>query len=165
MAGIYEGSLARAEDAVIRKQYWPFDVPPGDQLSPEGRRFVSFLESACRENCKAYMIEESVVGAEASSGRSGEVVRRGGRGRWWEIILVENDHVLQSNFVDGFEQAAEAVLSWLRGDSIESVLQRIQRFLVERPRGTATEHDGRPAGLVIEPTEIAPAQNVPERLV
>lgn len=150
---------------MIRKQYWPFDVPLRDQLSPEGRRFVSFLESACRENCKAYLIEESVVGAEAASGRSGEVVRRGGRGRWWEIILAENDHVLQSKFVDGFEQAAEAVLSWLRGNTVESVLQGIQRFLVERPRGMATENDARPGGPVIDPTENVHAQNVPERFV
>jgi hypothetical protein len=148
---------------MIRKQYWPFDVPPRDKLSPEGYRFISFLETACRENCKAYMIEESVVGAEASGGRSGEVVRRGGGGRWWEIILAENDHILQSNFVDGFEQAAEAVLSWLRGDSVELILQRIQRFLVKSPRGMAAENSaGR--GVVLDPAENVHPQKVPERL-
>lgn len=149
---------------MIRKQYWPFEVPARDKLSLEGKRFVSFLESACRENCKAYMIEESVVGAEATGGRSGEVVRRGGGGRWWEIVLAENDHIVQSNFVDGFEHAAEAVLSWLRGDAAESVLLRVQKFLVERPLGMSSENDAGCSGPILDPAENVHAENVPQRL-
>ena len=145
---------------VIHKRCWPFEVPARDKLSPEGKWFVAFLETANNEGWNPYMIEDSVVGADSKSGRSGEIVRRGGGGRWWEIILAENHLVSTSKYVDGFEQSAAAVLSWLRGEEMEAILQRIQCFLIERPRGLRSATDVTDVGLALNQAPNAHPENV-----
>jgi hypothetical protein len=121
------------DEVFYRARYWPFPVPPAEQLTLEGRQIVTFLDSALREDWRPYEIHDAVFGATAASGRVGEVVRRGGRGRYWEIILVDAKGASTSRFFDGFVPASDAVLSWLKGDSMDSIVKRFNNAIVTKP--------------------------------
>ena len=75
----------------------------------------------------------SLFGAEAKTGRVGEIIRRGGRGRYWQVDVIESDKLVRSAFVDGFDAAAQAVLLWLRGDDCDAVFETINSAIVTKP--------------------------------
>lgn len=119
------------------RKYWPFPMPI-DALETEGtKRQVSFLEKANEEGHRAYFEEGDVLGAVASSGREGEMIPRGGvhqdLRRYWEIILSHNSHKDDSFFVDGFENAAMAVLQWLQGRDSSQIRSCIEKDIVQKP--------------------------------
>ena len=118
---------------MLDKKNWPFDLPNDYKLSPEDRRDFAFLGEAHRSGYQSYFTEGIALGAAASNGRDGDIVRRGGRGRYWEIVLSEADHIIGRRFVDGFEPAATAVLCWLRGEPYLAVCERIAGAIVRKP--------------------------------
>jgi len=120
---------------MVNKRYWPFDVPSAEQLSAEDKRAVGFLESAFCEGFQSFDCEGMVLGASATNGREGEIVRRGGRGRYWEVVFAENGEVVSSLFIDGFEIAANAVLRWLRGEQYSNIFLEIKHAVVTKPGG------------------------------
>ena len=78
-------------------------------------------------------IDEAVIGATAPTGRVGEVIRRGGRGRYWEIILADAANEPVSRYVDGLDRAFDAVPAWLQGESLANALIRIENAIVAKP--------------------------------
>ncbi len=64
------------------------------------------------------------------------MIPRGGldRGlrRYWEVILSQDSHMVDSFYVDGFENAAEAVLQWLRCDGSQ-VRSCVRESIVQKP--------------------------------
>jgi hypothetical protein len=100
------------------RRFWPFPIPIESQETEETRREVSFLERANQEGYKAYYDEGGVLGAMAQNEREGAMIPRSGidRGlrRYWEVILSQHSVTAESVYVDGFENAAAAVLQWLR---------------------------------------------------
>lgn len=118
---------------MVERRYWPYEIPSPDQLTGEDRRDFGFLESASREGHQPFDVERTVLGARAKNGREGEVIRRGGRGRYWEIVLSDNGEIVKSAFVDGFDGASTAVLSWLRGDDYVAAIAQIEHAIVKRP--------------------------------
>jgi hypothetical protein len=119
--------------AMMTKRMWPYPVPSPDKQSAEDKRDFAFFESALREGFQPWDIERTVMGAFAKNGREGEVVRRGGRGRYWEFNLSQNSKVVASRYTDGFEPATTAALSWLRGEDLTAVTERIKDAIVEQP--------------------------------
>ena len=119
---------------MLKKRYWPRDFLIVSQLSDEDKRDFGFLESAAREGFQSFECE-GLLGASAENGRDGDIVRRGGRGRYWEIDLSENQKVVTSLFVDGFETATNAVLRWLRGDEISHIYDEIKHAVLKKPGG------------------------------
>ena len=115
------------------KRYWPFDIPRDYELAAEDKRDFAFLEAAFRDGHTAFEVEGMVLGASAKNGRGGEIVPRGGRGRYWEIILSENGSVIKSVYIDGFASASMAVLSWLRGDDWSVAIAQIEHAIVKKP--------------------------------
>jgi hypothetical protein len=118
---------------MINKRYWPFDIPSGYELTAEDKRDFSFLEAASGEGHKAFQLEGIVLGAAATNGREGEIVRRGGRGRYWEIILSDGCKRIRSAYIDGFGPASTAVLAWLRGEECSVVIRQIEHAIVNKP--------------------------------
>jgi hypothetical protein len=118
---------------VPKRRYWPFDTTADDQPSAEDRRNFGFLDSAFRSGYKSFDVEGMLLGASAMSGREGEMIRRGGKGRYWEIVLSETGEKVESAFVDGFDAASDAVLSWLSGDSCLAVMAKIGHAIVTKP--------------------------------
>jgi hypothetical protein len=118
---------------VVSRRYWAHDIPSADQLTGEDRRDFGFLESAFREGHQPFDLERTVLGARACNGREGEIIRRGGRGRYWEVVLSDNGERVKSAFVDGFDAASIAVLSWLRGVDCSAAIGRIEYAIVTRP--------------------------------
>src|SRR5947209_8285279 len=119
------------------RRFWPFPTPSAAQETEEISREVSFLERAAQEGHKAYSDEGGVLGAVAASGREGEMIPRGGRDRglrrYWEVILIQGFHKDDSFYVDGFENAAEAVLRWLKGEQSSQIRSCVQESIVQRP--------------------------------
>ena len=119
------------------RRFWPFPIPFSEQESEETGRQVAFLERANQEGHKGYSDQGGVLGAEATNGREGEMIPRSGidRGlrRCWEVLLIESSHRYDSFFVDGFENAAEAVLQWLRGEDSSLIRLCIHEYIVEKP--------------------------------
>jgi hypothetical protein len=118
---------------VIKRRYWPYEVPDIDQRIDEDRRDFGFLESAFREGHQPFDEDRAVLGARANNGREGEIVRRGGRGRYWQIVLSDNGELITSAYVDGFADASTAVLSWLRGDDCSAAIAQIEHAIVKKP--------------------------------
>lgn len=131
MDSIHATSLING--TLIKKRYWPFPVLPNEQLSAEGRQMVAFLDAALRTGWQPYDIDEAVIGATAPTGRVGEVIRRGGRGRYWEIVLADAANEPVSRYVDGLERAFDAVSAWLQGESVANALMRIENAIVAKP--------------------------------
>jgi hypothetical protein len=53
--------------------------------------------------------------------------------RYWEVILSKASHKHDSFYVDGFENAAEAVLRWLQGEQDPQIRSCLGDSIVERP--------------------------------
>jgi hypothetical protein len=119
------------------RRFWPFSIPIAAQEGEETSREVSFLEKMNQEGHKAYCSEGGVLGAVTANGREGEMIPRGGtdRGlrRYWEVILSNGSDVRDSFYVDGFENAAEAVLEWLRNKESSEIRSCIREYVVRKP--------------------------------
>ena len=119
------------------RRYWRFPIPIAAQETEGVRSQVSFLEKATEEGHRAYSDEGNILGAMAINGRVGEMIPRGGidRGlrRYWEVILSQDSHVADSFFVDGFQNAAEAVLQWLRGEENSQLRSFLGVYVVQKP--------------------------------
>lgn len=94
---------------------------------------VAFFDAALSKGWRPYDIDEAVIGVTAPTGRVGEVIRRGGRGRYWEIVLADAENEPVSKYVDGLEPAFDAVSGWLQGESLATALMRIEGALVAKP--------------------------------
>ena len=118
------------------RRYWPFPVPVAVQETEETKRQLAFFEKANQQGFKSFD-QGSLIGAVASSGREGEMIPRSGvdRGlrRYWEVTLSHDSVTDDSFYVDGFENAAEAVLLWLQGEDLSQIRSRKQECIVQRP--------------------------------
>lgn len=114
------------------RRFWPFLIPEAQ----ETKRQVAFFEQANREGFKAFD-QGSLIGALATNGREGEMIPRGGIDqslrRYWEVLLGDRSRTDDSFYVEGFENAAEAVLNWLRGQSNSEVRLSIRQHIVQKP--------------------------------
>jgi hypothetical protein len=119
------------------RRFWPFSIPFAVQEAEGTRREVSFLETMTQDGHMAYCGEGGVLGAVTANGREGEMIPRGGadRGlrRYWEVILSDASDVRDSFYVDGFENAAEAVLEWLRSKESSQIRLRVSKHVVRKP--------------------------------
>jgi hypothetical protein len=118
------------------RRYWPFMIPIPARETEETKRQVAFLEDANRQGHRSYD-QGSLIGAVAGSGRAGEMIPRSGQDRglrrYWEVVLSHNSCADDSFYVDGFENAAEAVLLWLHGENSSQIRSCKQQCIVERP--------------------------------
>jgi hypothetical protein len=118
------------------RRYWPFLIPAAAQETEETKRQVAFLEKANRQGHKSFD-QGSLIGAVASGGREGEMIPRSGvdRGlrRYWEVVLSHESVTDDSFYVDGFENAAEAVLMWLQGEAVAQIRSCKENCIVQRP--------------------------------
>src|SRR5947209_4091654 len=121
---------------MFERKYWPFLIA----LENEAIKVqVSFLNKATQEGHRAYVEDETgVLGAVAADGRQGEIVPRSGRDRemrrYWEVVFGQGQREgSDSFFVDGFENAAEAVLCWLRGEQTSEVKSCVGEHIVRKP--------------------------------
>jgi hypothetical protein len=128
-------------DRDIRPRYWPFSVLPPDQLMPPHQEQITFLETAYREGFHPYMYGSENFGATAGH-RSGEIVLR--TRRFWQLVVGAQETGWLDAYVSGFNVNAEAVLRWLRGSDLNSILEFVRPHLV--PAG------GRTAGYNLEPS-------------
>ncbi|HEX4146508.1 MAG TPA: hypothetical protein VHY91_23610 [Pirellulales bacterium] len=117
---------------MLEKKYWPFDTLPVAEQTDQHRREIAFLKSAFDAGHRSFM-DTFGFGASSDNGRAGDIVRRGGRGRYWEIVFEENDKIAGRVFVDGFEPAAAAVLSWIGGEDCSTALVAIQDAIIKKP--------------------------------
>jgi len=117
------------------RKYWPF--PIAAQETEESKRQASFFVKANEEGHKAYSDEGGVLGAVATNGREGAMIPRGGtdRGlrRYWEVILSQDSDMHDSFYLDGFENAIEAILLWLRGSEASRLRSSINEYIVQKP--------------------------------
>ena len=118
------------------RRFWPFLIPLAAQEAEETKRQVAFLEKANRHGHKSFD-QGSLIGAVANSGREGEMIPRSGidRGmrRYWEVILSHETITDDSFYIDGFENAAEAVLLWLQGDEPSQIRSCKEKCIVQKP--------------------------------
>jgi hypothetical protein len=118
------------------RRFWPFPIPLMAQETEATKRQVAFLEKAREEAHKAFD-QGSLLGALASNGREGEMIPRSGLDnglrRYWEVILSHDRVTDDSFYVDGFENAADAVLLWLRGVETAQIRSCKQAYIVEKP--------------------------------
>lgn len=81
-----------------------------------------------------FSMRTKALASDAPTGRVGEVIRRGGRGRYWEIVLADTESEPVSKYVDGLEPAFDAVSGWLQGEcSLGSTGNGQYRFLMSVP--------------------------------
>lgn len=118
------------------RTFWPFRIPTEALETEASKRQICFLERAAQQGHKSFE-QGSLIGALANNGREGEMIPRGGldRGlrRYWEVILSLDSHKVDSFYIDGFENAAEAVLQWLRGEDCSQIKSYISESIVQRP--------------------------------
>jgi hypothetical protein len=107
----------------MSQQFWPCELP----FQPMPAE-IQFLEAAVKKGYRAYLSGISDFGAIAKSGRCGEIIVRGRTRR--ELWLCSADKRDLSAFVDSFESAAEALLKWLDGASVDEVLADLKEHLV-----------------------------------
>jgi hypothetical protein len=120
------------ECLVLEKKFWPFKVLDEAEQTDQHRQEISFLQSAFDAGHKSF-IHEFGFGASTDTGREGYIVRRSSGGRYWQIDLDEGDDTAGQVYVEGFQPAATAVLSWLRGEERLTVLADIKDAIVKRP--------------------------------
>jgi hypothetical protein len=122
---------------VDRRRFWPIVDPSQRGTGPQGSRQIAFLETANQEGFKAYLDEGGVLGAVASTGLQAELIPRGGLDgelrRYWEVLLIWDSSKAASFFVDGFENAAKAMLVWLRGNGESEARSYIREQIVRKP--------------------------------
>jgi hypothetical protein len=123
-------------DRLRTRRYWPFLIPVAAKETEETKRQVAFLEKAKHQGHKSFD-QGSLIGAVASSGREGEMIPRSGvdRGlrRYGEVILSHKFITDDSFYIDGFENAAEAVLLWLQGEETSQIRSCKEKWIVQRP--------------------------------
>ncbi len=128
------------------RRFWPFPVPSAGEKAEPIARGVTFLEKLAHDGYQSYADEGGVLGAAATNGREGEMIPRGGIDRdlrqYWEVILSKASHKRDSFYVDGFENAAEAILRWLQGEQGPQIRSCIGDSVVQRPgeRGWQRDH-------------------------
>lgn len=119
------------------RRFWPFPIPTAAQETDETKRQVVFFEKAAQAGHQAFSDEGGVLGAVTADGRTGEVIPRGGRDgglrRYWEVILRQRSDKAETFYVDGFENAAAAVLRWLHNEPCDHIRSCLQEFIVQRP--------------------------------
>ena len=124
------------ESTMDTRRYWPFPIPVAAQETEETKRQIAFLEKANRQGHKSFD-QGSLIGAVASSGREGEMIPRSGvdRGlrRYWEVILSHETITDDSFYIDGFENAADAVLRWLQGEEPLQIRSCKEKWIVQKP--------------------------------
>ncbi|MBW3600358.1 MAG: hypothetical protein KY475_24220 [Planctomycetes bacterium] len=113
------------------QQFWPCTL--SFKPTPEELRF---LETALAEGHRPYVCEISDFGADADSGRAGQIVVRGRSRR--ELVLIESRKSIVSVFVSEFKFAADALLMWLGGAPVETVLEHLKDHLVVMPGMTSS---------------------------
>ena len=108
--------------------FWPFEVPSVDDMSPESRAKVAFLEAATAAGFKSY-VDESDCGALGGD-RECWLVWRGKHRS--ELVLIERGQVIdRSMLVDcvpwlAFDRQVVTGLDWLRTQAKPQVLSAKQ---------------------------------------
>jgi hypothetical protein len=116
----------------MERKYWPFVIPSSGQLTEEVRREVAFFSKAHEEGHQAYLEEGSAFGVISRTGSEGVLIHRG-KGRYWQVILDPESMANESFYVDGFENAAEAILMWVRGNEASHIRSLMSAHIVRRP--------------------------------
>ena len=132
--------------STVTERYWPFHISTTEPSSNEDSQVISFLESALGDGFLPYDLYWMVFGATAPNGRCGEVARRGGGGRYWEVIFAEHDAEVASHFIDGYEPAANAVLRWLHGDNYSDIFRDLKVAVIVKPYSGPPSLDNRGGG-------------------
>lgn len=117
-------------------EYWPFPVTDEDRQWPEMLEKIAFLEAAASANFKGYRTGLNGYGAESAT-RDGIILERG-RKRW-EIRLSETGIRQFSAFVTEFPIAGSALVSWLKGATVDGILEDVKDDLVVPP-GAASSY-------------------------
>lgn len=105
-----------------KNRHWPFDVLAPDQRTEQHRHEIRFLETAFREGFGPYMFGTQNFGASTPD-RNGVILYRRHR---WDVLLGGGADETISFFLDEFGQAADAILSWLRGGDRAELVDRFQ---------------------------------------
>jgi hypothetical protein len=114
------------------KKYWPFDVLPPEQQTELHKSQIRFLRIAYDKGFCPY--DDGLEwGATGCGGITGLILQRGSSRLWWgEIIWCEADERSGSDYVDNFDCAADAVLRWLRGQTLEEIMAVIRDHIIFR---------------------------------
>lgn len=113
---------------------------PPDQRTPLYQQQIDFLEAAYQDGFRPYTFGSENFGA-SSRDRSGRIIRR--TRAFWELLVGSPGAGGLSAYVAGFDVNAEAVLRWLRGGGLASVVEFVRPHLF--PAG------GRSSGFRLEP--------------
>jgi hypothetical protein len=116
---------------VTAQHFWPCELS-----FPLTASEIRFLETALENGYRPFVTGISDLGALSDSGRSGELVVRGRTRR--ELVLSITRKTVLSAFVDEFETAADALLQWLEGASIDAILEMIRKHLIVMPGMTTS---------------------------
>jgi hypothetical protein len=108
------------------QQFWPCELP--FQPTASERRF---LEAARQSGYHPFVSGVSDFGALADAERAGEIIVRGRTRR--ELVLSVARKTVFTAFVDDFEIAADALLQWLGGASVGTILEAIRDHLIVMP--------------------------------
>ncbi len=121
-------------------RYWPFDVLPADQRTLLHQQHIDFLEAAYRDGFRPYAFMSENFGASAGE-RTGSIIRR--TRAFSELLVGSPTAGGLSAYVSGFDVNAAAVLQWLRGAELVTVLNFVRPHLVSA--------GGRSSGYSLEP--------------
>jgi len=114
------------------RKYWPFEVLAPEKQTKTHSQQVRFFENAFSEGFAPYADERETIGI--SSGEKGAIIIVRGRGMW-EVLLGFVDRQVLSAFVNDFEAAGNASLSWLRGEDVEAIAEQLNEALSKTPKG------------------------------
>jgi hypothetical protein len=119
------------------REYWPFDVPPLAQQTEEDRKWIRFMERAFAEGFRPCRFLPHDFGCESPNGRVGFLTHRG---RFvhhgpvqWEVWLGMGPTRVAGFWTDEFDSAADAVLCWVRGCDVDSVIQAAKSHITRGP--------------------------------
>ncbi len=118
--------------------YWPFPVPPLDQLSEEDRKHICFLEAAFAEGFRPsqFLIYEYML--ESPAGQIALILYRGHTRRdgprRWELGLHDQSARVFAFWVDDFDCAAAAALQWVRAGNPAEIPTLVEGHVI---RGVA----------------------------
>ena len=119
------------------RNYWPFPISEVGAQSEPLMRQIHFLERAASAGHRPYIDDGNVLGALSADGRSAEMIPRGGidKGlrRYWEVLLIDSSNLVDSFFVDGFDNAANGALRWLAKMDCSQVRFSISDHIVLKP--------------------------------
>jgi hypothetical protein len=108
------------------ERYWPFDVLPPEERTPQHQAEVGFLEAAYREEFRPYTFGAGSYGATAGE-RGGLIIVR--TRSFWELRVGDAECLALFAYIGPFEVAAEAALMWLRGGPVSRILKFIRPHL------------------------------------